>query len=180
MATPWKHQPSPWPAAAWAAGWWNRLSTGASCLAVNQNRKYEVFLGSFEYLFFSDKLLYIRLVWFQCKVTILFTVFRLAPGPLTRTQRATAATKYSMHILPFLPPRPQEGIWSKTSKQNDHHQQNLWHWTTRSTTEHTLKMYPWCMLSMVIISHGQFPSFVIMSLARVWHQSWSSVRSLCL
>ena len=55
----------------------------ASCLAVNQNRKYKVFLGSFECLLFSDKLLYIyiRLVWFQCKVTILFTVFKLAPAP---------------------------------------------------------------------------------------------------
>ena len=47
---------------------------------VNQNRKCKVFLGSFEYLLYSDELLYIRLVWFQCKVTILFTVFKLAPG----------------------------------------------------------------------------------------------------
>ena len=81
-------------------------------------------------LFFSspDELfsiyIYIRLVWFQCKVTILFTVFKLAPGPLTHTQRATAATKYSMHVLPLLPPHPQEYIWSKASKQSEH-QQNL-------------------------------------------------------
>ena len=27
--------------------------------------------------------------------------------------------------------------------------------------------------------HGRFPSFVIMSLARVWRQSWSPVKSLC-
>ena len=47
-AIPWRHQPSPWPAAAWAAGWWNRPSIGALCLAVNQNRKYKVLLGSFE------------------------------------------------------------------------------------------------------------------------------------
>ena len=54
--------------------------------------------------------MYIRLVWFQCKVTILFKVFKLAPAPLICTQRATAATKYSVHVLPFLPPHAQEGI----------------------------------------------------------------------
>ena len=59
MAIPWRHQPSPSPAAAWAAGWWNRLSTHVLCLGVSQNRKYKVFLGSFEYLLFSDELLYI-------------------------------------------------------------------------------------------------------------------------
>ena len=69
--------------------------------------------------------IYIRLVWFQCKVTILFTVFKLGPAALTCTQRATAATKYSMHVLPLLPPHPQEGIWSKASKQNKQHQENL-------------------------------------------------------
>ena len=57
MAIPWRHQPSPWPAAAWAAGRWNRLSTRALCLAVYQNRKYMVFLGSFEYFLFSDEML---------------------------------------------------------------------------------------------------------------------------
>ena len=99
MAIPWRHQPSPWPAAAGAAGRWNRLSTHALCLAVNQNRKYNVFLGSFEYLlFFRWIVIYIRLVWFQRRVTILFTVFKLAQAPLTRTLRATAATKYSMQI----------------------------------------------------------------------------------
>ena len=46
----------------------------------------------------------------RCKVTILFTVFKLASAPLTLTQRATAATKYSMHVLALLPPHPQEGI----------------------------------------------------------------------
>ena len=70
-------------------------------------------------------IIYIRLVWFQCKVTILFTVLKLAPGPLTRSQRVTAATTYSMHVLPFLPPHPQEGIWSKASKHYEQHQQNL-------------------------------------------------------
>ena len=40
-----------------------------------------------------------RLVWFQCKVTILFKVFKLAPAPHTRTRRATAATKYSMLLM---------------------------------------------------------------------------------
>ena len=50
--------------------------------------------------------IHIRLVWFQCKVTILFTVFKLA----TATQRAAAATKYIMHVLPLLPSHPQEGI----------------------------------------------------------------------
>ena len=38
---------------SWAAGRWNRLSTHASCLAVNQNRKYKVFLGSSEYWLFQ-------------------------------------------------------------------------------------------------------------------------------
>ena len=38
--------------------------------------------------FFSDELLYIyiRVVWFQCKVTILFTVFKLNPAPYTHTE----------------------------------------------------------------------------------------------
>ena len=166
MARPWRHQPSPWPAAAWAAGRWNGLSTHASCLAVDQTRKYKVFLGSFKYLLFSDELLYIYLLsrerereeeedWFDSSVSnyCLYSI-QVSPIPLTRTQRATAATKYSMHILPFLPPHPQEGVWSKASKQNEH-QQNLWHWTTRSTTEPTLKRYPWGMLSMVIV--GDFP-----------------------
>ena len=104
MAIHWRHQPSPWPAAAWAAGWWNRLLTRASCLAVSQNRNYKVFSGSSEYLLFSDELLYIyilsiTLVLFQCKVTILLTLFKLAPPhprtPFTCTQRATAAIKYN-------------------------------------------------------------------------------------
>ena len=96
-------------------------------LGCHQNRQYKVLLGSFEYwLFFQMNIyIYIRLVWFQCKVTILFTVFKLAPVPLTRTQRATAATKYSMHVRPLLPPHPQEGTWSKASKQNEQHQQTL-------------------------------------------------------
>ena len=81
MAIHWRHQPSPWSAAAWAAGQRNRLSTRASCLAVNQNRKYKVFLGWSEYSLFFQINCYIRLVWFQCKVTILFTVFKLAPPP---------------------------------------------------------------------------------------------------
>ena len=36
--------------------------------------------------FFSDALLYVRLVWFQCKVTIPFTVFKLAPASHTHTE----------------------------------------------------------------------------------------------
>ena len=63
MAIHWRHQPSPWPAAAWAAGWWNRLLTRASCLAVSQNRNYKVFSGSSEYLLFSDELLYIYIYY---------------------------------------------------------------------------------------------------------------------
>ena len=35
------------------------IDTRALCLAVNQNRKYKVFLGSSEYLLVSDELLYI-------------------------------------------------------------------------------------------------------------------------
>ena len=70
-------------------------------------------------------LTFFQMVCFQCKVTILFTVFKLASAPLTLTQRATAATKYSMHVLPLLPPHPQKVIWSKTSKQNEQRQQNL-------------------------------------------------------
>ena len=54
--------------------------------------------------------IYIRLVCFQCKVTILFTVFKLAPVPLTCTQRATAATKYSVHV-PTPPPAPDISAW---------------------------------------------------------------------
>ena len=84
----------------------------ALCLAVNQNRRCKFFLGSFEYLLFSDELfyIYIRLVCFQCKVTILFTVFKLAPVPLTCTQRATSATKYSVHV-PTPPPAPDISAW---------------------------------------------------------------------
>ena len=53
--------------------------------------------------------------------TILFTGFKLALAPLTRTQRATAATKYSMHVRPLLPPHPQEGTWSikQANKMNN-------------------------------------------------------------
>ena len=99
--------------------------THTSCLAVNQNRKYKVFFRFIWILtFFRWIVIYIRLVWFQRRVTILFTVFKLAQAPLTRTLRATAATKYSMHVLPLLPPHPQEGVWSKASKQNEQHQQN--------------------------------------------------------
>ena len=36
-------------------------------------------------------------------MTILFTGFKLALAPLTRTQRATAATKYSVHYSPSCP-----------------------------------------------------------------------------
>ncbi len=151
MAISWRHQPSPWPAAAWAAGRWNRLSTRALCLAVNQNRKYKVFLGSSEYLLVSDEFLYIyiRLVWFQCKVTILFTVFKLAH--LTCSQRTAVVTKYSMHILPLLPPHPQEGIWSKQNKMNISRTCNTELQRAQQTAQ---KMYPWCMLPMVM---GDFP-----------------------
>ena len=79
------------------------------CILLGCQSEQEVqgiFLVDLNTYFFSDELLYIhyRLVWFQRKLTIHFTVFKLAPAPLTRTQRATAATKYSMHILPLLPP----------------------------------------------------------------------------
>ena len=73
---------------------------------------------------FISILTFFQMVWFQ-SVTILFTVFKLASAPLTLTQRASAATKYSMHVLPLLPPHPQEGIWSKASKQNEQRQQYL-------------------------------------------------------
>jgi len=42
--------------------------------------------------------------WFDFSVSnySLYSI-QVSPIPLTRTQRATAATKYSMYILPFLP-----------------------------------------------------------------------------
>ena len=113
---------------------------------------------------------FFRLVWFQCKVTILFTVFKLSPAPFTRTQRATAATKYSMHVLRILPPHSQEGISSKQTK-----------WTTSAepvtlnNKKHNRTHSEDASLVHVINGyHGRFPSFVIMSLARVWRQSLCS------
>ena len=177
MAIPWRHQPSPWPAAAWAAGRWNRLLTHALCLAVNQNRKYNVFLGSFEYLlFFSDELLYIyiRLVWFQCKVTILFTVFKLNPAPLHphrgQLQQQSTACTYSNSC----PLALKKGMWSKQTK-----------WTTSAepvtlnNKKHNRTHSEDVSLVHVISGyHGRFPSFVIMLLDRVWHLLWSPVKSL--
>ena len=48
--------------------------------------------------FFRWIVIYIRLVWFQCKVTILFTVFKLASAPLTlrgQLQQQSTACTYS-------------------------------------------------------------------------------------
>ena len=74
-----------------------------TCIMLGCQSEQEV-EGIFRFIWILTFFRYIViLVWFQCKVTILFTVFKLAPASLTCTQRATAATKYSVHYSPSCP-----------------------------------------------------------------------------
>ena len=102
------------------------------------------------------------------------------PPPPTCTQRATTATKYSMHVLPLLPPHPQEGIWSKVSTHTPKKKMNIsrtYNTEQQESQQTTLwrcnlgACYQWLSWAISL--------FCNMSLPRVWRWSWSPVRSLC-
>ena len=107
--------------------------------------------------------MYIRLVWFQCKVTILFTVFVSPPPPPPppplHTQRATAATKYSMHILPLLPLKKKSEV-KQANKMNTASAEPI----TLKNKHNRTHSEDVSLVHVISGYHGRFPSFVIMSL----------------
>ena len=118
---------------------------------------------------------YIRLVWFQCKVTILFTVFKLAPAPLPahrgQLQQQSTACTYSHSCRLTL-----KNVYEvkQANKMNINR-------TCNTGQQEAQQNILWRCISLVhvIKGYGRFPSFVIVSLARVWRQSWSPVKSFC-
>ena len=118
--------------------------------------------------------IYIRLVWFLCKVTILFTVFKLAPVPLTRTQRATAATKYSMHYSPSCPL-----ILEKVYEVKQANKMNNISRTCNTEQQEAQQNTLWrCILGACYQWLSWTISFFCNYVACL-HQLWSPVKSLC-